>query len=288
MLGPIQPVAGQEAQAEDDAQQAQQIDQKTSPPVQLRQQPRQQRGDDAAHLVHGRSVSHEGRLLLREIVKGQQAGGERHQNAQADADQGPHHQHQGDLIKQPGGTAADGVEQQPAQHQRLGGKPAGEGGKAQVRDDDEQHRDTDDELDDGLTGAGKIRLDDAQSRGHGGTGHHRQQRQGEDAHGKPFAAGRGGERHEKQTPFLGKNKKCVSPVFGLTHGATQHNEFSVRILTQIFPKSQGEIPIVFRALAKKRRAAGERLSRSGTMAPSCRKARGTRGQTATPGCSSCR
>ena len=88
--------------------------------------------------------------------------------------------------------------------------------------------------------------------------------------------------------FFGKNKKCVSPVFGLTHGATQHNEFSVRILTQIFPKSQGEIPIVFRALAKKRRAAGERLSRSGTMAPSCRKARGTRGRTATPGCSSCR
>ena len=79
VLGLIQPVAGQEAQAEDDTQQAQQIDQKAGPPVQLRQQPRQQRGDDAAHLVHGRSVPHEGRLPLRGIVKGQQAGGERHQ-----------------------------------------------------------------------------------------------------------------------------------------------------------------------------------------------------------------
>lgn len=66
-------------------------------------------------------------------------------------------------------------------------------------------------------------------------------------------------------------------MFGLTHGATQHNEFSVRILTQIFPKSQGEIPIVFRALAKKRRAAGERLSRSGTMAPSCPEGAGHQG-----------
>ena len=50
----------------------------------------------------------------------------------------------------------------------------------------------------------------------------------------------------------------------------------------------GAIPMVFWALRRKRRAAGERAAGSGTEAPSCRWARGASGRKTTPGWASLR
>ena len=219
---PGNPAFGEEAQAQENAPQPQEIDQKAGPPADPRQQPCQQGGNDAPQLVHGRGDPQEGGLLLRREVVGEQPGGQGHEDPHPHPHQGPHHQDQADLVKESGGAAPRGVEGQPQQHQGAGVQPPAELGEEEVGDDDEQRGDADDHLDKGLAALGKVGLNHVQGRGHSGACHHRQQREGEDAPGEPPPDGFGLQQTIASFLIFFSQKKMRKSCLDLRISATQH------------------------------------------------------------------
>lgn len=180
------PVIGQEKQAEHNADEAHQVHQEADTPADVCQKAGQQRGDDAAHLIHGRGIAHQAHLLLRAVVVGQKPGGQRHDDAHADPHQGARHEHCENVVKKSGRTAAHRVEQKAHEHQCPGSEHLAELWKNKVGNHNEQRRHTDDHLHKKLIRIGKVSLNDPQRRCYCGACHDCQQRQGQDAHCQCF------------------------------------------------------------------------------------------------------
>ena len=120
---------------------------------------------------------------------GQQPGGQGHEDAYPDADEGAGAQEGHELGEAPGDAAADGVQDQPGQDEGAAVEPAAQGREGEAGQEDEEGRDADDELDEERVGPGEVGLDRPEGGRDGGPGHDGQEREGEDARGQRAGMG---------------------------------------------------------------------------------------------------
>ena len=197
LVGRAQLLVGQPQPHHHHGDEAHQIDQEGVVPLDGGQQARQERSHHTAHLVHRRRETHQPRLLLGWEVVGQQARRQRHDEADADAQQGPHQEQHVDVVDKEASPSGSHIEQQARGGDAPCAQVPADAQEEEVGDDNQQRGHADNELYGQRRCRRKMSLDDAQCRGDGGSCHHGEQRHRQD-----------GSRHSFRHVFLFHKNKC--------------------------------------------------------------------------------